>query len=82
MIIAYDNAGNYAIDDHNGQYYVYEVSQVPFWMQWWFWVIVIVGIAALAGAVYFLMKRKPQTPTAPTPPSEGTPQNIHSAYSC
>jgi len=82
MIIAYNNAGNYAIDDNNGQYYVYEVSQVPFWMQWWFWVIVIVGIVALAGAVYFLKKRKPQAPTAPTLPSEGTPQNIHSAYSC
>jgi len=36
----------------------------------------------VAGAVYFLKKRKPQTPTAPTLPSEGTPQNIHSAYSC
>ncbi len=71
-IIAYDNAGNYAIDDNNGQYYVYAVVQVPFWMQWWFWIIVIVGIVALAGAVYFLKKRKPPTPTAPTLPSEGT----------
>ncbi|MDH5782849.1 MAG: hypothetical protein OEZ35_04190, partial [Candidatus Bathyarchaeota archaeon] len=81
-IIAYDNAGNFAINDNNGQHYAYAVSQVPFWMQWWFWVIVIVGIVALAGAVYFLKKRKPQTPTAPTLPSESPPQNIHSPYSC
>jgi hypothetical protein len=79
-IIAYDNAGNFAIDDNNGQYYVYVVTQVPFWMQWWFWIIVVVvGTIALAGVAFFLKKRKPPTPTAPT---EATPQNIHSAYSC
>jgi len=73
-IIAYDSAGNSAVDDNNGQYYVYEVIQeVPFWMQWWFWIIVAAVIVALAGAVYFLKKRKPPTPTAPTLPSEGTP---------
>jgi hypothetical protein len=73
-IIAYDNAGNFAIDDNNGQYYVYVVTQVPFWMQWWFWIIVVVvGTVALAGVAYFLKKRKPPTPTAPTPPTEATP---------
>jgi hypothetical protein len=72
-IIAYDNAGNSAIDDNNGQYYVYVVTQVPFWMQWWFWIIVVVvGTVALAGVAFFLKKRKPPTPTAPTPPTEGT----------
>jgi len=44
----------------------------PFWMQWWLWAIVIAAIVALAGAVYFLKKRKPPTPTTPTPPTEGT----------
>ncbi len=72
-IIAYDIAENLAVDDNNGQYYVYVVTQVPFWMQWWFWIIVIVvGIVALAGVFFFLKKRKPPTPTAPTPPTEGT----------
>jgi hypothetical protein len=72
-IIAYDNTGNFAIDDNNGQHYVYVVTQVPFWTQWWFWAIVAAGIVALAVAVYFLKKRKPPTPTAPTPPTKGTP---------
>jgi len=40
------------------------------WMQWWLWVIVAVAIGALAFGVYRLKKRK--TPTAPTPPAEGT----------
>jgi len=36
--------------------------EVPFWMRWWFWTIVITGIAVLAGAVYFLEKTEPSTP--------------------
>nr|NIR88017.1 hypothetical protein [Candidatus Bathyarchaeota archaeon] len=72
-IIAYDNAGNSAINDNNGQHYVYAIPQVPFWMQWWFWIIVVAAIVALAVAVYFLIKRKPPTPTVPTPPTEATP---------
>jgi hypothetical protein len=63
-IIAYDNAGNSAINDNNGQNYAYAVPHVAFWMEWWFWVIIIVVIGALAGAVYFLKKmRAPKTPT-------------------
>jgi len=42
-------------------------DEVPFWMQWWFYAIVAVGIVALAGTVYFLKKRKPPT-TPPLPP--------------
>ena len=42
---------------------------IPFWMQWWFWTIVVGVIITFAGTVYFLKKRKPPTPTAPpTPP--------------
>ncbi len=59
-----------------------EEENVPFWLQLWFWTIVIAGIVVLAGAVYFLKKKKPPTPTVPTLPTEGTLQNIHSAYSC
>jgi len=33
-------------------------QEVPFWMQWWFWLIVVVGIVALAGAAYFLKKKQ------------------------
>jgi len=76
-IIAYDSAGNSAIDDNNGEHYVYAIAQVPFWTQWWFWIIVVAAIVALAVAVYFfLRKRKPPTPTAPPPPAEGTETSI------
>lgn len=37
---------------------------IPFWWQWWFWVITAVGIMVLVGAVYFFKKRKPLTPTS------------------
>jgi len=47
-------------------------EEVPFWLQWWFYAIVAGVIVALVGAVYFLRKRKQPTPTAPTPPAEGT----------
>jgi len=80
----------YIIDENNQDNYplmspwglVEEEEEVPFWMQLWFWTIVIAGIVVLAGAVYFLKKKKPPTPTVPTLPTEGTLQNIHSAYSC
>jgi len=49
---------------------MWEASPSPFWMQWWFYAIVAVGIVALVGAVYFLKKRKP--PTAPPPPPESS----------
>lgn len=34
-------------------------EEVPFWMQWWIWVIVAIVIVTLAVAVYFSKKRKP-----------------------
>ena len=48
-----------------------------FWQpQWLFYAIVAAIVAAiilaLAGTVYFLKKRKPRTPKAPTLPTEGT----------
>ena len=48
----------------------------PFWMERWFWIIVVTGIAVLAGAAYFLKKRKPPTPAAPPLPPEGTDTSI------
>ncbi len=47
-------------------------EEVPFWMEWWFWTIVVAGIVVLAGTVYLMKKRKPPTPTAPAPSTEGT----------
>jgi len=49
---------------------MWEAVPSPFWIQWWFYGIVAVAIVALAGAVYFLRKRKP--PTTPPLPSEDT----------
>jgi hypothetical protein len=39
-------------------------------LPWWVWVIVAVVVVALAFTLYRLLKRK--TPTAPTPPAEGS----------
>ncbi len=70
----------YVIDDNNQDKYPLMNPWVapeavtfssPFWMQWRFWTIVVAGIIALAGAVYFLRKRKPSTPITSTPPKEG-----------
>jgi len=47
-------------------------EEVPLWMQWWFWAIVAAGIVVLAGAVYFLKKRKPSSPITPTSPTRDT----------
>jgi len=47
-----------------------ELREVPFWVQWWFWLMVAIGTSVLAGVFYFLKKRKPQTSTAPPPPDE------------
>ena len=64
-IIAYDYAGNSAVNDDNRKYYGYIIAQeTPFWMQGWFWVIVVAVVGALAGGLYFLKKRKPPTPAA------------------
>jgi hypothetical protein len=49
-----------------------DTEAAPFWMQWWFWVIIAVIFVTVAGAVYFLKRRKPPTPTAPSLPTEGT----------
>jgi len=50
-------------------------GEIPFWMQWWFWTTVMAGSVVLVGAIYFLRKKKPPTPAAPTLPTEDTQQN-------
>jgi len=69
------NQDNYPLISPWGETPIEDGSPSPFWMQWWLWTIVAVVIVALAGAVYFLKKRKQPTPTAPTLPTEGTGQN-------
>lgn len=54
-----------------------EESPPPFWMQWWFWTIVVGVIAALAGTAYFLKKRKSPTPTYPALPIQNTKPNSY-----
>ena len=41
----------------------------PFWMQWWFWVIIAAGIVVLAGAIYLKRRKSSITPLLPP---EGT----------
>jgi parallel beta-helix repeat protein len=63
LVIDENNQDNYPLmSPFNSQITV----EVPLWLQWWFWTIIAVVIVALAGAVYFLKKRKPLTPIAPT----------------
>jgi hypothetical protein len=82
-----DQKTDYQLTEDADNYYVYVEYQhsirtitikfvtTVIWMQWWFWAIVIAGIAVLVGAVYFFKWRKPSTPTTPSLPSEktGTP---------
>jgi hypothetical protein len=57
-IIAFDTEGNMAVEDNAGQYYVYVVTQeAPFWMQWWFVLIVGIVIVTLGGIILFLKPR-------------------------
>ena len=59
----------YVIDTNNQDSYplisqwtpeeeVEKEGDVPFWTEWWFWTIVVAGILVLAGAVYFMKKRR------------------------
>ena len=34
------------------------IVETPFWLRWWFWMIVLTGTAISAGAVFLLRKRK------------------------
>jgi parallel beta-helix repeat protein len=69
-VINENNKDNYPLMSAWGL--VEKEDNVPFWMQWWLWAIVAVVIVALAVALYFLRKRKPQTLTVPTLPTKGT----------
>jgi hypothetical protein len=59
QITAFDGGGNIAVEDNAGQYFVYVVTREgPFWMQWWF--VVIVGIVIVASGAMVLF-RKPRS---------------------
>jgi hypothetical protein len=38
-------------------YFTVETQPSPLWMQWWFWVAVVLVALAIAGAIYFLKRR-------------------------
>lgn len=80
-----DQKADCQLTEDEDNYYVYVEYQhsahtiaiifvtAPIWMQWWFWIIVTVGIMVLAGVVYFLKRRKPSSPNIPPSiPSEET----------
>jgi len=79
---------DYGLTEDADNYYVYVEYQhsthtitisfvtVAVWTQWWFWLIVTLAIIVLAGTVYFLKRRKPSSPTVPSPPSEKTGTSI------
>lgn len=66
-VIDENNQDNYPLMDPWGAY-TQEIPAPPFWMQWWFWAIVVAGIFLSAGTVHFLKKRK--STTNPPFPSE------------
>ena len=68
IVYAKDAAGNIGASEII--YFTMQTQATPLWMQWWFWTIMAVIFVAVAGAVYFLKKRKRST-TTPLPP-EGT----------
>ena len=70
-VIDENNQDNYPLMSPWGLDEVPE-EEIPLWMQWWFWTIVVAGIVALAGTIYFSKKRKPTTQTTSTLPTECT----------
>jgi len=59
-IAAYDNAGNYTVEDKSGQYYVYQV--VPEFLSW---ALILFILTALAVAVAIYMTKTPKTDVIP-----------------
>ena len=61
----------YIIDENNRDRYPlmspwtpsWSPVEVPFWMQYWFWAIVIAGTTILAVALYLSKRRKPPDST-------------------
>jgi len=70
MVYAKDTAGNTGASEII--YFTIETEKEEAFPTLILATIVIAGIAVLGVAVYFLKKRKPPTPTAPTSPAEGT----------
>ena len=83
-----DQKTDHQLTEDADNYYVYVEYQhsthtitikfvtIAIWTQWWFWLIVTVGIIVLAGTVYFLKRRKPSSPNAASLPSEKTRTSI------
>jgi parallel beta-helix repeat protein len=54
-----NNRDNYPlISPWNPSWVPKAIIEAPFWMQWWFWTIVLTGTAISAGTLFFLRKRK------------------------
>jgi len=56
-IVAFDNAGNRALNNNSGSYFAYEVSG-PFYTSLWFYVVLAALIALVAFLALFSRKRK------------------------
>jgi parallel beta-helix repeat protein len=48
-------------DTHTFIYFTYEVPASPFWIQWWFWAILISGMVTVLFTIVFLRRRKTQS---------------------
>ncbi len=57
-ILAFDNAGNRALNNNSGTYFVYDVS-APIYLSLWFYALLAALIAVVAFLAVFLKRRKP-----------------------
>ncbi len=66
-VVAFDNAGNRALNNNSGSYFTYDVA-APFFFSPWFFALIIAFVAAVALLVFFSRKRKPASvPGQPSP---------------
>jgi hypothetical protein len=60
-VVAFDNAGNRAINNNSGSYFAYDVT-APFYLSPWFYALLAAIIVAIAALIIFSRrKRKPST---------------------
>jgi len=58
-VVAFDNAGNRALNNNSGSYFAYDVA-APIYLSLWFYALILALIAVVVSLFMFTRKRKPK----------------------